>query len=187
MRIEPLTSERWPDFERLFGKTGACGGCWCMFFRLKRSDWEQNRYDRNRDAMQALVDGGRVPGLIAYLDDDPAGWICVAPREEFPVVARSPVMKPVDDQPDVWSVVCFYTARAARGRGVSKALLDAAVVHARRAGARIVEGYPLEPRGKRIPAMDAYHGTPSLFAAAGFEEVARRRPARPLMRLRLRD
>jgi GNAT superfamily N-acetyltransferase len=186
MKVEPLTPDRWDDFEQLFGGTGGCGGCWCMWFRLKRSDWEANRYDGNRDAMRAIVDDGRVPGLIAYDDGEPVGWISVAPREEFPLLDRSPLTKPVDEEQGIWSVVCFYTARKARGRGVSRALLKAAAAHARAGGARILEGYPLEPRGRRIPAMDAYHGTPSLFAQAGFEQVAARKPTRPVMRLKLR-
>jgi GNAT superfamily N-acetyltransferase len=94
------------------------------------------------------------------------------------------VTKAVDGEPAVWSVVCFYMHRNHRGRGVATALLKAAVEYAAGKGARIVEGYPVDPPGKMNNA-DAYHGLASMFAAAGFKEVARRSPTRPLMRLRV--
>jgi GNAT superfamily N-acetyltransferase len=185
--VRQLTASRWGDLLELFGERGAHSGCWCMFFRLKSGAFEagsRNRGVGNRGEFESLVARRRIPGLLAYVDGDPVGWCSVAPRSEFGRIERSPVTKPVDDESAVWSVVCFYMHRNHRGRGVATALLKAAVDHAAGKGARIVEGYPVDPPGKMNNA-DAYHGLASMFAAAGFKEVARRSPTRPLMRLRV--
>jgi len=184
-QVLPLTPSRWPDFEQLFGKHGASGGCWCMWWRETAREYEAKKGDANRRAMRALVRAGRVPGLIAYHGKQPVGWVAVAPREEFPRLATSRVLKPVDDSP-VWSVVCFFIARSLRGRGVGTHLLRAAVEHARKHGAKIVEGYAVEPAAGRTPDIFAYQGPAALFRSVGFREVARRSATRPIMRYRIR-
>jgi GNAT superfamily N-acetyltransferase len=128
------------------------------------------------------VERRRAPGLLAYLDGRPVGWCAVAPRGEFGRVERSPVTKPIDDEEKVWAIVCFYLDRRHRRSGVASALLKAAVEHAASKGARVIEGYPVDAKGARKPSAELYHGTASMFAAAGFEEVARRSPTRPMMR-----
>src|SRR4030042_48278 len=105
--FHPLTPDRWPDFEKLFGPRGAYGGCWCMWWRLARKDFEKNQGEGNRKAMKALVEAGTIPGIIACFGKEPAGWCSVAPREDFPVLERSRVLKRLDDEP-VWSIVCFF-------------------------------------------------------------------------------
>src|SRR5438270_9921482 len=122
LEFKPLTPARWADFERLFGTNGACGGCWCMLWRLKRSAFDSQKGQGNRDAMHELVAGGEVPGILAYVGDEPAGWCAVAPRDRYPALARSRVLRPIDDTP-VWSVSCLFVARAFRKRGVSVGLL----------------------------------------------------------------
>ena len=102
-----LTPERWTDFEELFGERGAAGGCWCMWWRLTQREFDAQKGEGNRRAMKAIVDSGRVPGVLAYHEGQPVGWCSVAPREEFPRLGRSRILKPVDDEP-VWSVVCFF-------------------------------------------------------------------------------
>jgi GNAT superfamily N-acetyltransferase len=134
--------------------------------------------------MKSLVDAGGVPGLIAYEDDRPVGWISLGPREDCEKLARSPVMKPVDDRP-VWSIVCFFVDQKARGRGVSEALLRAAVDHARSRGATLLEGYPVDKPG-RSQSDFLWFGAKRIFDRAGFREVARRTPTRPVMRKRIR-
>jgi GNAT superfamily N-acetyltransferase len=134
--------------------------------------------------MKSLVDAGGVPGLIAYEDDRPVGWISLGPREDYEKLARSPVMKPVDDRP-VWSIVCFFVDQKARGRGVSEALLRAAVDHARSRGATLLEGYPVDKPG-RSQSDFLWFGAKRIFDRAGFREVARRTPTRPVMRKRIR-
>ncbi len=145
LKFLPLTPERWDDFEKLFGPRGAVGGCWCMWWRMKRAEFERHQGNDNRLAMRAIVLSGEVPGILAYHADSAIGWCSVAPREAFPVLDRSPVLKRVDDQP-VWSVVCFFIARGFRQQGVSEQLLRAALVYAQQEGAHIVEGYPIEPK-----------------------------------------
>jgi GNAT superfamily N-acetyltransferase len=91
----------------------------------------------------------------------------------------------VDDEAGVWSIVCFYIDRRHRGRGVASALLEGAVEHARKKGARIVEGYPIDSSVRKVPNAEGYYGFQSMFEAAGFEEVVRRSPSRPVMRYRI--
>jgi GNAT superfamily N-acetyltransferase len=134
----------------------------------------------NRQAMKALVDGGTVPGLIGYEDGVPVAWVSLGPREDYAKLRRSPVMKPVDDLP-VWSIVCFFVARNARGRGLSERMLRAAVDYARSCGARLVEAYPLD-QDERGDPDSMFFGTKAMYDRAGFREVARRRPTRPVMR-----
>lgn len=181
LRFEPVTIDRWGDFEKLFGPRGAIGGCWCMWWRLTRSEFEMQKGEGNRQAMQAIVLSNEAPGILAYAGEEPIGWCSIAPRSTFPVLARSPVLKPVDDEP-VWSVVCFYIARAYRRQGVSLALLTAALEYARGQGAHIVEGYPIEPKKGSAPDIYAFTGMATTFQQAGFVEVARRSEHRPIMR-----
>jgi GNAT superfamily N-acetyltransferase len=175
-----LTQERWKDFEKLFGERGACGGCWCMSWRLKRAVFEQQKGAANKRAMKKIVSSGEIPGLIAYVGDEPIAWCSVAPREVFPRLENARTLKRIDDKP-VWSVVCFFIAKPYRRRGVSSLLLGAAVDYARRSGASIVEGYPFEPKQK-LPDPFVWTGLVSSFEAAGFKEAARRSASRPIMR-----
>jgi GNAT superfamily N-acetyltransferase len=179
--IHPLTPDRWDDFVTLFGKRGACGGCWCMFWRLKRSEYEQQRGGSNQQAMHFLVSTGTVPGLLAYLDNQPIGWCSLAPRESFPVLERSRILKPVDDKP-VWSVVCFFIAKTQRRQGVTLELLRAGLKYAHANGAQIIEGYPNDVIGRAKPDVFVYTGLASTFRKVGFVEVARRSESRPIMR-----
>lgn len=180
----PLTPDRWPDLETLFGPRGACAGCWDMWFRVKRKDFESMQGEDNRQAFQQIVEAGIVPGLLAYDQGEPVGWVAVQPREAYPVLGRSPVLKPIDDQP-VWSVTCFFVAKPYRRGGFTSGLLRAAVEWAAAQGARIVESYPIEPRSENAPDFYVFTGFVSTFKEAGFAEVARRSPTRPIMRYTL--
>lgn len=182
--FHPLTSEYWDDFERLFGPRGACGGCWCMFWRLSRSQFNAQHGEANHRSMKALVESGNVPGLLAYSDGEPVGWCSIAPREEFPSLGRSRILKPADNLP-VWSVVCFFVTRKNRLQGLTVELLKAAIGYAGSRGATIVEGYPVEPKTGKAPDVFVYTGLFSAFKQAGFIEVMRRSPTRPIMRYNL--
>jgi GNAT superfamily N-acetyltransferase len=138
----------------------------------------------NRRAMKRLVDRGTVPGLIGYEDGVPVAWVSLGPREDYAKLRRSPVMKPVDDQP-VWSIVCFFVDRKARGRGLSARMLRAAVDYARSRGARLLEAYPVDKDRPSHPDF-MFFGAKSMFDRTGFREVARRRPTRPVVRKTLR-
>ena len=159
MKVFALTPDRWSDFEELFGVRGACGGCWCMWWRRKRSEFEKHKGAGNKRAMKKIVDSGEVPGLLAYLDGRPVAWCALAPRESYPVLEGSRVLARVDDRP-VWSVVCLFVARPWRRKGVSAKFLRAAARYAFKHGARIVEGYPVEPRKGTIPDAFAWTGLP---------------------------
>ena len=161
-----------------------------MYWRLARKDFTAGKYDGNKRAMKALLRRGVEPGILAYVRDGSGeeraiGWCALAPRGDYPVLGRSRVMRAVDARP-VWSVSCLFVERAHRRRGVATALIEAAADHARKRGAECLEGYPVEPRGGRpIPAAFAWTGVPSAFEQAGFVEVARHAPTRPIMRREL--
>jgi len=184
IRFHPLTPGRLPDLETLFGPRGACGGCWCMFWKQTPAQYQAGKGEPNRRAMRRQVEGGVVPGILAYDAEGPVGWCAVEPRAAYPRLARSRTLAPVDDAP-AWSVPCFFVARRARGTGLTARLLEAAAAHARRGGAPVLEGYPVDPRARTADAF-VYTGIASTFRRAGFEEVARRSATRPLMRLALR-
>ncbi|NIO04079.1 MAG: GNAT family N-acetyltransferase [Proteobacteria bacterium] len=186
LRFHALTSERWSDFEKLFGERGACGGCWCMWWRLKRSEFERQKGEGNRRAMQRIVGAGEVPGILAYTGDEPVGWCSVAPRDSFPVLNRSRILKKVDERP-TWSVVCFFIDKNYRNKGVSFHLVRAAIEYAKKQGGKLLEGYPVEPRKDRIPAAFAWTGLESAFRRAGFVEIARRSETRPIMRFTISE
>ena len=179
--FKPVTESEWPDMQRLFGPNGADGGCWCMWWRIKRSEFDRNHGEPNRRAMEAIIRSGEVPGLLAYLENEPIGWCSVAPREAFPVLDRSPVLKRVDDQP-VWSIVCFYIDRRYRYRGLEGLLIEAAVDYAGSQGARIVEAYPVAPGTGRFESGSSFTGTMGTFRRLGFREVARRSKRRGVLR-----
>jgi GNAT superfamily N-acetyltransferase len=185
LTVRPLTPQRWDDFASLFGERGACGGCWCMLWRLPRRTFDQQKGDGNREAMRALVDAGEEPGLLAYRGREPVGWVSLGPRPEFPALDRSRLLRPIDDRP-VWSITCLFVAKAHRRTGVSVALLEAACAHVRRRRGRVVEGYPQQPRRGEMADVFAWTGIASAFLAAGFREVARPSPTRPIMRRELR-
>src|SRR5918999_4939529 len=140
LEFGPLTPDRWPDVERLFGPRGACAGCWCMVWRLRRADWERGKGEGNRAAFREIVRKGPPPGILAYANGEAIAWCAVAPREAYVQLERSRVLKRIDAEP-VWSVSCLFVSRAWRRRGVSVALLRAAAEFAVGVGARIVEGY----------------------------------------------
>ena len=181
LSTRPLSLENWPDLERLFGVRGACGGCWCMWWLLARKQYEAQKGEGNKQAMRARVEAGEVPGLLGYLEGEPVAWCAVQPRQAYPTLERSRTLARVDERP-VWSVVCLFVARKHRRKGLSVQMLLGAVEHARRQGASIVEGYPVEPRSDRMPDAFAWTGTSAAYRTAGFVEVARRSETRPIMR-----
>ena len=187
--VRPLTPSRWDDLEAVFNAKGCsvARGCWCMYYRVsgkgaytRPSDTQRSR---SKEALRALMTQDPPPGLLGYLGKTPVGWISLGPRESYAKLANSPTMKPVDDQP-VWSVVCFVVPSEYRKQGVARELLAGAIRYARRRGVRLLEGYPVdknEPSASQAP----WFGSKSMFDEAGFQEVARRKSARPIVRLHL--
>jgi GNAT superfamily N-acetyltransferase len=180
VEVHPVTPERWPDLEKLFGPRGACAGCWCMYWKLPKAEYDKNRGEANKKALKKQVAAGEVPGLLAYADGQPVGWCAVAPRSAYPRLEHARTLKPIDDQP-VWSVTCFFVARPFRGKGITVALLKAAIRHVAKSGGRIVEGYPVKPQ-QRYAETFAFVGVAAAFRKAGFTEAARPSPSRRIMR-----
>lgn len=188
--VEPLTPARWKDLEDLFGPSGACMGCWCMYWRLPRKEWDAARGAEAKALLKARVKRGPPPGVLAYARGEPVGWLQIGPRADVPQWNRARrVSAPIPDAPDtddsVWAASCFFVRRGWRGKGVSAALLEGGVAFARKHGARIVEACPHDGAG-RLDAASLYVGAAGVFARAGFKEIARRKSNRPLMRRVLR-
>jgi GNAT superfamily N-acetyltransferase len=176
----PATIERWKDLEGLFGANGACGGCWCMSWRIPRAEFNRNKGEANRSSLRELVERGPAPGVLAYDEGRAVGWCAVAPREAYPALDRSRLFQPVDAQA-VWSISCLFVAKSYRRQGLSAQLLEAATRFAGTQGATIVEGYPQVVK-KRLPDVFVWTGLEQSFVRAGFTEVARRSPNRPILR-----
>lgn len=180
LEIQAATAERWADVERLAGERGFYSGCWCMWWRVSAVEFRDRPASERRTSLRKLVAGSPAPGLVAYLDGEPVGWVAVAPRHEYHRLNRSTKLKPVDDQP-VWVVTCFYIDRRYRRRGVAEALLAGAIEHAHAHGAEAVEGIPIDTAGRSHPGASLYTGTLPMFDRAGFVEITRR-GGRPIVR-----
>ncbi len=181
LRFYWATPSRWKDLEKLFGERGACGGCWCMVWRLSSKDWVAGKGAKNKRALKKLVTEGEKPGVLAYLGKEAIGWCAIAPRASYSYLSRSRVLRPLDDEP-VWSISCLFVLKPYRRQGVSVGLLEAAVQLAAKRGATIIEGYPTQPKMERIPDSFVWTGLPSAFKKAGFREVARPSKTRPIVR-----
>lgn len=188
-RVRPLTPDRWPDLEAVFGRAGGFSGCWCMYWRAPRADYQSPARKDMKARFRRRVKKGPPPGLIAYAPDgEPVGWAQVTPRPDVPNWngARrlsAPVEAGEADDAGVWALNCFVVRSAWRGKGVSKALLAAAIAQAKKSGARVLDACPVDTAGEKRSAVSLYHGTAAMFERAGFVEIARRRNDRPLMRL----
>jgi GNAT superfamily N-acetyltransferase len=186
LRVRGLERADWAAIERLFGANGACGGCWCMWWRVERGGkaWESAKGARNKRAFRELVEAGRADGLLAFEGAEPVGWCALGPRAEFPRTERVKALKSAWDGA-TWSVNCFYIPAQQRGRGVATKLLAGAIELARKRGARTLEGYPLRSTGGDIPAAFAWTGVVAMFERAGFECAQRTDSPRELWRLSL--
>ena len=175
--IRPLTPDLWPALEDLFGKKGACNGCWCMYGRIG-SAYRKRPAEENKAAFRAIVEGGPPPGLLALAGDKAVGWCQLTPRDAVPALDRVWQLKRVDDVL-VWSLSCFYVRIGYRRKGITAALIAAALKAAREAKAPALEAYPFDAD---VSPSTSGSGFASTFARAGFKTVARRIPARPIMR-----
>jgi len=181
MIYRPVTIAEWLDLQQLFTAQGPQNGCWCMYWRQTRTEFHRQFGAGNRAAMQRIIESGQIPGILAYLDDQPVGWCSIAPREEFPSLDRSSTLRRVDEQP-VWSIVCFFIAKSNRRAGLMRALIEAAITYAKGNGARIVEAYPVIPESMTDPRSERYTGVLSTFEELGFQVAARRSQRRVVVR-----
>ena len=189
-RVEPLTPEMWPAFERLFGKQGACMGCWCMYWRLPRKEYDAARGADAKRLFKKRVKKGPPPGVVAFIGDEAVGWLQIGPRADAPQWNTprrlSAPVKPEDaENAAVWGATCFFVKSSARRQGVTDALLKGGIAFARENGARVIEACPMDTQGRSDP-ISLYVGRASVFERAGFKEIVRRKETRPLMRLMLR-
>ena len=189
IRFEELRPSLWPAVERLFGPNGACGGCWCMWWRAEsRKIWNEIKGDGAKKAFKNLIKNGKAHGILAFAGDEPVGWCSLGPRRDFPSLESVRAYKR-DDIGDVWSITCFFIHRKWRGKGLSRALLRAAVEVMQKRGVNTVEAYPsiTTKEGRRLDAFLAYTGTIKIFEEIGFKSVQSTNPLKPLMRLQMRS
>ncbi|GFP76374.1 GNAT family N-acetyltransferase [Clostridium fungisolvens] len=181
IKIYSLDHTRWEDFELLFGERGACGGCWCMSWRLKKSEFERGKGEFNKNSMKDIVYRGKPVGVLAYVDDNPIGWCAIAPREVYKRLESSRVLKRIDDKP-VWSISCLFIAKDFRRKGISTELIKGAIEYAKLNEVNIVEAYPVVPYGNNVPDAFLWTGVPVAFEEAGFTVVERRSKWKPMLR-----
>jgi len=186
--VKDLTPELWPDLEKLFGKNGACAGCWCMWWRQELGEkYQQMQGAPNKRRFKKLVRDGEVHGALAYADGEAVGWINFGPRTDFPKLDRAP-SNACNDADKVWSIPCFFVHRDYRGQGVSEALLDHALRAMKRRGVKTAEGYPVAPKkpDEKMPHAFAFTGFASTFAGAGFKSTGPSKYKRKRVRKALR-
>ncbi|MEA4935936.1 MAG: GNAT family N-acetyltransferase [Paludibacter sp.] len=182
LRIEPLTRDNWNKFILLFGEKGACGNCWCMYYRLSKMAFAEGKSDDgNKNAMKALVWSGQPAGMMAFYEDIPVAWCAFAPREDFIKLEKSRIHKRIDNRP-VWSIPCTFIDKKFRRKGVSVALLEGVVEYAKEQGISIIEAYPTIPTQEKLPDAFAWIGLYKSFERAGFEIVDSKSKNRPMVR-----
>jgi GNAT superfamily N-acetyltransferase len=182
LTIEPLSKKNWNEFVKLFGEKGACGNCWCMYYRLSKTDFREGKVDDgNKRAIKEIVWEDKPVGLLGLLDGKAIAWCAFAPREDFIKLGNSRVHKRIDDK-KVWSIPCFFIDKKFRRSGVSVQLLKGAIKYARENGIKIIEAYPTIPTQDKIPDSFAWIGLFKSFERAGFEIVDRTSKNRPMVR-----
>ncbi len=186
--VRALGADDWPAVVELFGERGACGGCWCMAWRLPTKEWEARKGAGNKRAFKRLVRSGQATGVLAFVDGEPVGWCSVGPRADFRGLETKRSLATDWDQA-TWSVTCFFLRKDWRGKEVGTKLLERAVKLARECGARRVEGYPVVPTkgfGHKMPGAFAWTGLPQMFERKGFRKLAKTPGKRPIYVKRLR-
>jgi GNAT superfamily N-acetyltransferase len=193
VRVVPANEADWDEIELILGKASCHGcACYCQRFKSPPADWSATPDDVRAHRLREQTRAGAraapsTTGLVAYVADEPAGWCNVEPRTAFTHLppARAAWKERAEDpaDPDVWSITCFFTRAGFRRAGLTAVLTRAAVGFAQARGARALEAYPMvaEP-GKDITWGELHVGARSVFAAAGFREVAHPTKRRVVMR-----
>lgn len=187
--VVPLAADRWPDFEALFGKQGACYGCWCTYFRLAPKQRKANSSQDNKAFIRDRIEAGPPPGLLGYSEGEAVAWMQIGPRADVPQFNNSgrvsaPMSDALPEDETVWTISCFFTKPNRRGQGFSHPMVAAGIGFARKNGARLLEACPMD-RAKQAKSVGLFVGSTRVFENAGFEHVALRKVGRPLMRLAL--
>ncbi len=187
--VSPLTPDLWPAFEDLFGKQGACYGCWCTHFRLPPAARRDNNRERNKEHIRARIEAGPPPGLLAFEGEQAVGWMQIGPRSDVPEFnntgrGSAPVDPAHAADPTVWAVSCFFLRTRARGHGLTHRLVGEGLEFARRNGARWLEACPMD-QSNSARSIGLFVGSARVFEKAGFSRLMERKPGRPLMRYEL--
>jgi len=187
LTVEPVTINNWHKFVKLFGEKGACGNCWCMYYRLSKADFQKGKaYEGNKKAIREIIWKGKPVGLVALLKDKPIAWCAFAPREDFIKLEKSRIHKRIDNK-DVWSIPCLFIDKHYRRSGVSVHLLKGAIKYAKEIGIKIIEAYPAITTQDKIPDAFAWVGLYKSFERAGFKIVDRKSKNRPMVRYYLEN
>ncbi|MFT4259599.1 GNAT family N-acetyltransferase [Microbacterium sp.] len=186
---EAATTPRWDDVQHALTGGGDGASCQCVWPVLTNKDWNASTKEQRTELLREEIDAGPPPGIVAYVDGEAAGWIRIGPRTSQARLPRTRIIaaataEPFDDG-TVWAVTCFVVRREHRGKGLNRTLLDAAIDYARRSGARLIEGYPIDTGAVKVSTNDLFHGALSTFLAAGFEVKTEMKPGRPLVALDL--
>lgn len=182
LTFEPLTKSNWNNFVQLFGKNGACGNCWCMYYRLKKSDYLEGKIgDGNKDAMKEFVWEGKPAGILGIYEGQAIAWCAFAPREDFIKLENSRVHKRIDNE-SVWSIPCFFIHKDFRKQGISVELIKGVIQYAKENAIKIIEAYPTIPTQEKLPDSFAWIGLYTSFERVGFEIVDRTSKNRPMVR-----
>jgi len=182
LTFEAVSRNNWNKFTILFGAKGACGNCWCMYYRLSKIDFNEGKLnDGNKEAMYELVKQNKSTSIIASYQDVPIAWCAFAPREDFDKLKKSRVHKPIDNE-KVWSIPCTFIHKDFRRKGVSVALLKGLIEYAAQINIKIIEAYPTIPTQEKLPDSFAWIGLYKSFERAGFKIVDRTSKHRPMVR-----
>jgi predicted GNAT family acetyltransferase len=187
--IVPLTPDLWPAFEALFGKQGACYGCWCTYFRLPPAARRASNHQSNKEHIRERIEAGPPPGLLAMREGVADGWMQIGPRLDVPEwnnAGRASAPMDASDASDagVWAISCFFVRTKARGQGLTHMMVAAGVEHARRNAARCLDACPID-QSRDTRSLGLFVGSTRVFEKAGFTRAVIRKPGRPLMRLEL--
>lgn len=182
LKFDSLTASNWKQFEILMGEKGGCGNCWCMFFRLPYKDFQENKPDGNKKLMKQLVKKGMPQGLIASMNNDPVGWIAMAPREDYMQIENSRVFKRIDDK-QVWSITCFFIKKEFRHKGLTQQLIKGAVDFAKKKKIKTLEAYPAIPYSEKVPPPFLWVGVLSSFIKNGFKIVKQNSKSKAMVRI----
>jgi GNAT superfamily N-acetyltransferase len=168
--IHKVAATDFPLIEQLFGKNGACEGCWCMYWRVNTNkEYKEGCGTKNKNSLKKLVEKGKVHALIAMYGNQPAGWCTYGPRKDFKRLKDYRTLKR-DTHPGLWSIVCFFTSLKYRRKGISNALLEKSIEECFKNGATEVEGFPTKMTGKYTYT---YTGITSQFERLGFKHMVR--------------
>ena len=184
LKFQPLTTTNWQQFEQLMGEKGGCGGCWCMAFRLSPKEFAANKYDGNKKSMKKLIDENKPTGLIASVNNEPVGWIAIAPREDYIKIENSRSFKRIDDKP-VWSITCFFVKKEFRRQSLSQKLIKGVIDYAIKKKIKTLEAYPTIPYSEKVSPPFLWVGILSAFLKNGFTVVKKNGKSRAMVRLEI--